>query len=302
MFPALAGNICLIFLERRNVSIISDKVWSFFGPFRWRSSVLFQQTIPLRFKGCHLSLWNGLRRTKEEMEARYMVQESVEPEEVELPDPALSPTSKLIHNNKRTEIGTLSVLQQEIKRYELSVNPGRAADVLDFWRLFQGELPNLARIARIVLAIPASSSKSERVFSTGGLVVSSKRFNLFHFHFCSATTGAFQQFTTSKAIVFLFSPSPLLIFNASCFRGSLAPSKAEALMVLKENQDLVDDFKRNSLYKLKRTDHNAFAAVEMEAVEGEGEEEDEEGLQLYLEDLEADESAEEGEEEDAEEH
>ena len=66
-------------------------------------------------------------------------------------------------------------------------------------------------------------------------------------------------------------------------------------MVLKENQDLVDDFKRNSSYKLKRTDHNAFAAVEMEAVEGEGEEEDEEGLQLYLEDLEADESAEEGE-------
>ena len=42
MFPAWAGNICLIFLERRNVSIISDKVWSFFGPFRWRSSVLFR--------------------------------------------------------------------------------------------------------------------------------------------------------------------------------------------------------------------------------------------------------------------
>ena len=41
MFPAWAGNICLIFLERRNVSIISDKVWSFFGPFRWQSSVLF---------------------------------------------------------------------------------------------------------------------------------------------------------------------------------------------------------------------------------------------------------------------
>ena len=131
-----------------------------------------------------------------------MVQEAVEPEEVELPDPTLSPTSKLLHNNKRTEIGTLSVLQQEIKRYELCVNPGRAADVLDFWRLFQGELPNLARIARIVLAIPASSSKSERVFSTGGLVVSALRFNLFHFHFYSATTGGFQQFTISTAIFF----------------------------------------------------------------------------------------------------
>ena len=45
---------------------------------------------------------------------------------------------------------------------------GRDADVLDFWRLHQAELPNLARIARIVLAIPASSSKSERVFRRRG--------------------------------------------------------------------------------------------------------------------------------------
>ena len=123
-----------------------------------------------------------------------MVEEVVEPVEVQLPDPALSPTSKLIHNNKRTEIGVLSTLQQEIKRYELCVNPGREADVLDFWRLYQAELPNLARIARIVLAIPASSSKSERVFSTGGLVVSSMRYNLFNFHFCSAQTRAFLLF------------------------------------------------------------------------------------------------------------
>ena len=49
MFPAWAGNICLIFLERRNVSIISDKVWSFFGPFRWRSSVLFPLGFSLGF-------------------------------------------------------------------------------------------------------------------------------------------------------------------------------------------------------------------------------------------------------------
>ena len=105
--------------------------------------------------------------------------EAGEPVEVELPDPSLSPTSKLIHNNRRTEVGVLSELQQEIKRYELCMNPGRDADVLAFWKLFAADLPNLARIARIVLAIPASSSKSERVFSTGGLVVSSKRLNIF---------------------------------------------------------------------------------------------------------------------------
>ena len=133
-----------------------------------------------RFKGCHLGLWNWLGRTKEEMEQKYMTQPDLEDVEVDLPNPALSPTSKLIHNNQRNEIGTLSELQQELKRYEACTNPGRDADVLSFWRLYQADLPNLARIAKIVLAIPASSSKSERVFSTGGLVVSSKRFKLFH--------------------------------------------------------------------------------------------------------------------------
>ena len=136
--------------------------------------------LDLRFKGCHLGLWNWLGRTKEEMEQKYMTQPDLEDVEVDLPNPALSPTSKLIHNNQRNEIGTLSELQQELKRYEACTNPGRDADVLSFWRLYQADLPNLARIAKIVLAIPASSSKSERVFSTGGLVVSSKRFKLFH--------------------------------------------------------------------------------------------------------------------------
>ena len=94
-------------------------------------------------------------------------------------------------------------MQQEIKRYELCMNPGRDADVLAFWKLFAADLPNLARIARIVLAIPASSSKSERVFSTGGLVVSSKRLNIFFFYF-SAPTGSSKQFTLPREIIFNF--------------------------------------------------------------------------------------------------
>ena len=72
-------------------------------------------------------------------------------------------------------------------------------------------------------------------------------------------------------------------------------------MVLKENMELVDDFKTNSNYKvMKRTEHNAFAAVEMETVEGEGQEVDEDALQLYLEDLAAVEDAEEGGQEEEE--
>ena len=85
-----------------------------------------------------------------------------------------------------------------------------------------------------------------------------------------------------------------------CFRGRLAPSKAEKLIILKENLALVEDFKENSLYKVQKGEHNAFEGVELEAVAGEGPVEDEEGLELYLEDLEAElEDGVEGAEEDA---
>ena len=53
-------------------------------------------------------------------------------------------------------------------------------------------------------------------------------------------------------------------------RGRLAPAKAEKLIVLKENLDLVEHFKENSLYKLQKSGgHNAFDVVEMEAFAGE---------------------------------
>ena len=55
---------------------------------------------------------------------------------------------------------------------------------------------------------------------------------------------------------------------------------------------MVEDFKRNSLYKLPKSEHNAFAGVEMDAVAGEGPAVDEEELELYLDDLAAEEEGE----------
>ena len=52
---------------------------------------------------------------------------------------------------------------------------------------------------------------------------------------------------------------------------------------------------------MQKSEHNAFDEVELEAVVGEGPEEDKEGLELSLEDLEAELEDGEGAEEDAEE-
>ena len=76
----------------------------------------------------------------------------------------------------------------------------------------------MSKLARMILAIPASSAKSERVFSVGGLIV-------------------------------------------SCRRGSLAPTKVEQLIILKENRKKVEDFKATSAYKIKVVNVNAFDKV-----------------------------------------
>ena len=54
-------------------------------------------------------------------------------------------------------------------------------------------------------------------------------------------------------------------------------------MHIVRKRKLVEDFKENSLYKVQKSEHNAFDGVELEAVVGKGPEEDEEGLKLSLE-------------------
>jgi hypothetical protein len=48
-------------------------------------------------------------------------------------------------------------------------------NILHWWRDHERVLPLLSKLAKKVLTVPASSSKSERVFSTGGNFVTSKR-------------------------------------------------------------------------------------------------------------------------------
>ena len=48
-------------------------------------------------------------------------------------------------------------------------------NILDWWKCHENVLPLLAKLAKRVLTVPASSAKSERVFSTGGNFVTAKR-------------------------------------------------------------------------------------------------------------------------------
>ena len=51
----------------------------------------------------------------------------------------------------------------------------KGQSILSWWKNFDKLLPLLSKVAKKVFSIPASSSKSERVFSCGGNFVSKKR-------------------------------------------------------------------------------------------------------------------------------
>ena len=62
-----------------------------------------------------------------------------------------------------------------MERYEGFTYPGKNTNILLWWKQHEGVLPLLASLVKRIPAILASSAKSERVFSTGGNIVTAKR-------------------------------------------------------------------------------------------------------------------------------
>lgn len=77
-----------------------------------------------------------------------------------------------------------SVVDEELKGYERAVGQrfkepnGPYNDPLEWWRRNQSKFPLLATLARMYLAVQATSAPSERVFSVASRVVSKLRANL----------------------------------------------------------------------------------------------------------------------------
>ena len=98
-----------------------------------------------------------------------------EPEDVKAPEPK-RPKLLQMAGKRATAAVTASELDLYLK--EEGIDP--LADEEDqcplrWWRERQLRFPVLYEMARVYLAVPASSAPSERVFSVGGLVLTDKR-------------------------------------------------------------------------------------------------------------------------------
>ena len=131
-----------------------------------------------RYKGGHLEEEDKLEVTKIKMEIRFKDQEENETQDEaqELETSDMSPTSKMrMKRKQKNTSGDKTRMRKEMELYERYSYAPKNQDVLVWWKTHERVLPLLSGVARKILAIPSSSAKSERVFSTGGNIVTKKR-------------------------------------------------------------------------------------------------------------------------------
>lgn len=99
----------------------------------------------------------------------------------------LEPVLKRAKNDFESEIQFQQIFKKkknvpdwkkEIDRYNLAPDADVNENILHWWKINSHSFPNLAKMARDILATPASSLSAERFFSVGSLVMTPKRTSL----------------------------------------------------------------------------------------------------------------------------
>ena len=75
-------------------------------------------------------------------------------------------------------IAELPTFQKEVDAYFAEKVVSREVNPLVWWKDNNVHFPNLAKVAKSLLCIPATSAAAERIFSTAGLTVNKLRFSL----------------------------------------------------------------------------------------------------------------------------
>ena len=84
-------------------------------------------------------------------------------------------TSQEEEQRAATPASPLEKVQREIEQYQCSPRADPDSNPLEWWKKHCGDYVVLPQLAKKYLCITASSTPSERVFSTSGLIVSKKR-------------------------------------------------------------------------------------------------------------------------------
>jgi len=95
-------------------------------------------------------------------------------------DVHLSLLGKTGHGRAEEKEETVNDIEKQIEffMHKIAQPMDVDGDILAFYRAHEANIPDLARFARSILCIPASSASSERLFSVAGKVISDQRTNI----------------------------------------------------------------------------------------------------------------------------
>ncbi|XDV47123.1 hypothetical protein PO909_016829, partial [Leuciscus waleckii] len=70
-----------------------------------------------------------------------------------------------------TGLSDMQAVEGELENYLMGPDADSETEPLDWWKVYDKKFPKVSQLARRYLCIPATSSPSERIFSTGGNIV-----------------------------------------------------------------------------------------------------------------------------------
>ncbi len=93
-----------------------------------------------------------------------------------------SDTDSLSEEEESHEDQKIQVVRKEVQMYFSESQIPKQEDPLGWWKENEGRFPNMSKLARSFLCIPASSTPAERIFSAAGNICSQKRASLSREH------------------------------------------------------------------------------------------------------------------------
>ena len=82
------------------------------------------------------------------------------------------------YEKKKSNVAATSKTELELYLEESLFPRSESFNILDWWKANSAKHPTLAKIARDILAVPATSVASEAAFSTGGRIIDESRSSL----------------------------------------------------------------------------------------------------------------------------
>jgi hypothetical protein len=115
------------------------------------------------------------KELRDQVKAELILLKLVQNEEI---DSTETPSPKFILLGKENDTSSSNCFQTEVAQFLGEKSISHDNNALEWWKMDASRFPLLAVTARSLLCVPATSTASERLFSTAGLTVSKLRNSL----------------------------------------------------------------------------------------------------------------------------